>query len=115
MAIVIIVKNSQNSQTTSFEVNRKLIIGNSPYCDIFIDDRSIAKMQCEIAPHKSGHVVARNLDQKKVVMINALRLKRSPVRVEDRIVIGNYEIRLDPKELTEQEAKTLLSDFEEYV
>lgn len=115
MAIVLIVKNSENSQTTSFEVNRKLIIGNSPYCDIFIDDKSVAKMQCEIAPHKSGHIVVRNLDQKKIVLINALRLKRSPVRVEDRIFIGAYEMRLDPGALTDEEAKTLLTDFEEYV
>lgn len=66
MAVVIVVTRNDNPHDIKeFSVNKKLILGNSIYCDVVLEDKNIAGLQCEIQPVKTGHIIAKNLDSKK--------------------------------------------------
>ena len=114
----IIMKAIRNDGVTNkieFKISRKLIVGNSGYCDIILEDKSISKMQCEIIPSKSGHVIIRNLDLKKEVFLNTSRLKRSALKVTDTLKIGPFVLIIDPDYLTEEELSIINSEYEEFV
>lgn len=116
MAIVLEIKNlNEPDDIQKIEINRRIVIGSSMYCDIVLKDKLVSTLQCEVAPHKSGHIIAKNLDLKKEVFINSLRLKRSPITLLDRVRIGAYEIKIIDSLLTDQERENLNTDFEEFV
>lgn len=116
MAVVIVITRPDRPQVINeIPVNRKLVIGNSIYCDVVLDDKSIASMQCQIHPVKTGHVVATNLDLKKEVLINQSRLKKSAIKADDVLKIGPFILRIDPTKLTPEELKILNTEYEEFV
>lgn len=116
MAIVLEVKNlNEPSDIQTIEIDRRIVMGSSLYCDIVLRDKLISTLQCEVLPHKSGHIIVKNLDLKKEVFINSLRLKRSPFTLLDRLRIATYEIKIIEFHLTDQEREILNSDFEEFV
>lgn len=116
MPIIMVATRADKPEVKiEFVVSRKLILGNSMYCDVILEDRSIANMQCEIMPVKTGHVVARNLDLKKEVHLNHLRLKRSALKASDILKIGIFELKMDVSQLTEEEAAIVSSEYEEFV
>lgn len=116
MAIILQIKRSNSASVIKeIEVNRKLILGQSLYCDVVLDDKLVAGMQCELLRAKSGHIIAKNLDPKKEVLINNSRLKRSQIRSNDALTIGPFILEFDQEKLTPEEASLLDSEFEEYV
>lgn len=116
MAVVLIVSHVFNlEEAQEILVNRKIVLGNSMYCDVVLRDKNIASLQCEINTHKSGHILARNLDPKKDVFINNSRLKRSPIGLDDVVRIGSYNVRIDLSRLSPDEEVILKSEFEEFV
>jgi hypothetical protein len=116
MAVVIVVTRPDRPEMKiEFSVSRKLILGNSLYCDVVLEDKLIAGMQCEIFPAKTGHVMARNLDSKKEVLINMSRLKKAPLKADDVIKIGPFVLRIDPTQLTSEELIIINSEYEEFV
>lgn len=116
MAIVIVISRTDKPEDKKeIAVDRKLVLGHSVYCDVVLDDKTVAGMQCEIQRAKTGHVLARNLDLKKEVHLNQLRLKRSPIKSDDVLKIGPFVLRIDPTRLTAEEAAILNSEYEEFV
>lgn len=96
-------------------LTRKIILGNSMYCDVVLEDKTVASMQCEIQPVKTGHIVVRNLDSKKEVLLNQARLKKSAIKADDVLKIGPFILRIDPTELTAEELAVLNTEYEEFV
>lgn len=116
MAIVLVVTRSDKpNDIKEIAVNRKLVVGNSVYCDIVLEDKAVASMQCEILPVKSGHIVAKNLDQKKEIHINQLRLKKAAIKADDVLHIGPFLIRIDPTKLTPEELAVINTEYEEFI
>ena len=115
MAIIIIVSRpDQPELRQEFSVTRKIVVGQSVYCDVKLDDKLVSSMQCQIQPTKTGHIVVTNLDQKREVFLNQSRLKRSSLKVNDVLKIGPFVLQLDPNKLTDDELKIINTEYEEY-
>ena len=116
MAVVIVITRHDNPQEIKkFPVTKKMIIGNSIYCDVVLEDKTIASMQCEILPVKSGHIIAKNLDSKKEILLNQTRLKRSAITSTDILKIGQFLLSIDKEQLTEEELAVINTEYEEFV
>ena len=117
MALVIKISRPDKPQTEvkSVTLTRKLILGNSVYCDVVLEDKSVAGMQCEIVTAKTGHVVVKNLDSKKEVLLNQLRLKKSSIKTDDILKIGPFILQLDGSQLTPEELAVVNTEYEEFV
>lgn len=116
MAVVIVITRPDNPEIQKvISVDKKLVIGSSMYCDIVLEDRTVASMQCQLQPAKTGHILATNLDTKKEVLLNQSRLKRSAIKADDVIKIGPFILRVDPTQLTADELKIMNTEYEEFV
>lgn len=116
MAVFIVVTRPDKPEVLKeVAVTRKLVLGNSVYCDIILDDKAVAQMQCEIVQAKTGHIVAKNLDLKKEVLHNQARLKKAALKVDDVLKVGPYIVRIDPTKLTQEELVVINSEYEEFV
>jgi hypothetical protein len=116
MAVVIVITRPDKPEVQKIiSLDRKLILGSSVYCDIVLEDKTIASMQCQFQPVKTGHVVATNLDLKKEVLINQSRLKKAALRVDDIMKIGPFILKIDTSQLTVDELMILNSEYEEFV
>lgn len=116
MAVVLVITREDNPHDIKeVAVTRKLVLGHSVYCDVVLEDKTVASMQCEIQQVKSGHIVAKNLDAKKEVLINQLRLKKSAIKTEDVLKIGPFLLSIDPDQLTPEEKIVLNTEYEEFV
>jgi hypothetical protein len=117
MAFVIVISRPDKPQedTRSIPLTRKMIMGNSIYCDIVLDDKTVASMQCEIQPVKTGHIVVKNLDGKKEVLHNQVRLKKAAIKADDVLKIGPFLLRIDPTQLTPEELAVINTEYEEFV
>lgn len=116
MAVVIVITHSENNEIKELvQVDRKLILGSSIYCDIFLEDKGISGMQCQFHRAKTGHLVATNLDLKKEVLLNQTKLKKAALKANDVLKIGHFVLSLDLEELTPEEKKIMDSEYEEFV
>lgn len=116
MAVVIVITRPDKPEVhLAVAVDKKLVIGSSIYCDVVLEDRTVASMQCQIQTAKTGHILATNLDVKKDVLINQSRLKRSAIKADDVLKIGPFILRVDPTQLTPEELKILNTEYEEFV
>lgn len=116
MAMVIVITRPDKPEMQKIiSVDKKLVIGSSVYCDVVLEDRTVASMQCQIQPAKTGHIVATNLDIKKEVLLNQSRLKKAAIKADDVLKIGPFVLRLDPTQLTADELKILNTEYEEFV
>ena len=115
MAIVLQISRSDNPDNVQeILVNGKMVMGQSIYCDVKLDDKLVANMQREIRTAKSGHIVVTNLDLKREVYINKARLKKSGLKVSDVLIIGPFEIKINSEKLTEKELEVLSMKYIEY-
>ncbi len=116
MAVVIVITRPDKPEDIKeIAVTRKLVLGHSVYCDVVLDDKTVASMQCEIQPVKTGHIVAKNLDGKREVHLNQVRLKRSAIKADDVLKIGPFILRIDPTKLTPEELAVINTEYEEFV
>lgn len=116
MAVVIVITRHDNPHDIKeVQVTRKLVLGNSVYCDVVLEDKTVASMQCEIQPVKTGHIVAKNLDAKKEVLINQSRLKKSALNSDDVLKIGPFLLSIDKDQLTPEELAVINTEYEEFV
>jgi len=116
MAVFLVVQRQDKpEEKIEIQVSKRIVLGQSQYCDVFLNDKNIAKMQCEIEPVKSGHIVATNVDKKKDVFLNENKLKRSGIKKDDVLKIGQYIVRIDSSKLTPEELAVINSEFEEFV
>lgn len=116
MAVVIVITRPDIPEIKNeILVNRKLVIGHSIYCDVVLDDKTIAGLQCQIHRVKTGHVLATNLDLKKEVLLNQSRLKRAAIKADDVLKIGPYILQIDHTKLTPEELSILNTEYEEFV
>ncbi|AUN98751.1 hypothetical protein DOM21_07325 [Bacteriovorax stolpii] len=116
MAFILVISRPDMPEVKKeITVDRKLVLGNSLYCDVVLEDKTIASMQCEILPVKTGHIVAKNLDLKKEVHLNQLRLKRSALKLDDTLKIGPFVLKIDPTKLTPEELAIINTEYEEFV
>lgn len=113
--IIVITRPDKPEDIKEITVNRKLVLGNSVYCDIVLEDKAVASLQCEILPAKTGHIVVKNLDLKKEVHLNHSRLKRSAIKADDVLKIGPFVLRIDPTQLTPEELAIINTEYEEYI
>ena len=116
MAVFIVVTRPDKPEVIKeIAVTRKLVFGNSIYCDLVLDDKMVASMQCEVVQVKSGHIVIKNIDEKKEVLLNKGRLKRAAIKADDVLTIGPFILRIDPTKLTPEELAILNSEYVEFV
>lgn len=116
MAVVIVISHPTKPELQQqFSVTGKLVLGNSVYCDVKLDDKLVASMQCQVQPTKSGHIVVTNLDLKKEVYLNKTRLKKSSLRVDDVLKIGPFVLTIDPLKLTPEELEVINTEYVEYI
>lgn len=116
MAVVIVVTRQDNPQDIKeFTVTKKLVLGNSIYCDVVLEDKTVASMQCEIQPAKTGHIIAKNLDAKKEVLLNQTRLKRAAISSNDILKIGPFLVSINKERLTAEELALINTEYEEFV
>ena len=116
MALVLLITRSdQPDVLKTVPVEKKLILGSSIYCDIVLEDRSVASMQCEVWPARSGHLLIKNLDSKKEVLLNQSRLKKAALKIEDTIKVGAFLMKIDSTQLTVEEIAVLNTEYEEFV
>lgn len=116
MAYVLLIQRSDKPEMKmEIPVAKRIVIGASPYCDVHLDDKMIAKMQCEIEPAKTGHIVATNIDKKRDVFLNEGKLKRAGIKKDDVLKIGIYTVRIDSSKLTPDELAIINTEYEELV
>ncbi len=117
MAVVLVLERSDKKDDPKVEIPivKKIVLGQSPYCDVTLNDKMVAKMQCEIEFSKSGHIVVTNVDQKRDVFLNKSKLKRAGLKLDDVLKIGPFVLRIDPTKLTPEESAVINTEFEEYV
>jgi hypothetical protein len=116
MAFVFVVTRLDKPEIqNNIPIDKKLVLGSSIYCDVVLADKSIASMQCQIQPVKTGHIVVTNLDMKREVLVNQTRLKKSAIKADDVLKIGPFLLRLDPAQLTADELIVLSTEYEEFV
>lgn len=116
MAVVIVIQRTDKPESKmEIPIVKKIILGQSMYCDVILDDKMVAKMQCEIEPAKSGHIVVTNIDKKRDVYLNESKLKRSGFKKGDVIKIGPFVLSIDPSQLTPEEQAIINSEYEEFV
>ncbi len=116
MAVVILISRLDNPQIIKeIAVTKKIVLGNSIYCDVVLEDKTVASMQCEILQVKSGHIIAKNLDLKKEVLLNQTRLKKSSLTSTDILKIGPYLLSIDNEKLTPEELAVINTEYEEFV
>ena len=72
-------------------------------------------MQCEIHPVKTGHIIAKNLDTKKEVLLNQSRLKKAALSSTDILKIGPFLVSIDKDQLTPEELAVINTEYEEFV
>jgi pSer/pThr/pTyr-binding forkhead associated (FHA) protein len=113
--ILVITRTDKPNEVKAIPLDRKLIVGHSLYCDVVLEDKTVANMQCEIQPVKSGHIVVKNLDGKKEVLLNQVKLRKSAIKADDVLKIGPFILRIDPRELTPEETALLNAEYEEFV
>ncbi|MBC7541039.1 MAG: FHA domain-containing protein [Bacteriovorax sp.] len=115
MAIVLVISRPDKPEIKQeISVNGKMVIGQSVYCDVKLDDKLIANMQCQVHTAKSGHIVVTNLDLKREVYINKTRLRKSSLKVDDVLTIGPFVIIIDPDKLTLEELEVINTEYIEY-
>lgn len=115
MAIVLLISRADKPESIQeIFVRGKMVMGQSVYCDVKLDDKLVANMQCEVQTVKSGHIVVTNLDQKREVYINKTRLKKSSLKLEDVLKIGPFVITISPEKLTPEELEVINSEYIEY-
>ncbi|MBY0413416.1 MAG: FHA domain-containing protein, partial [Bdellovibrionales bacterium] len=112
MAVIIVVSRPDRPQQDELfiEINRKLIFGNSMYCDVVLGDKMVANMQFEILAAKTGHIIVKNLDAKKELHLNQARLlslKKTSIKADDVLKVGPFVLRIDPTKLTQEELAVL--------
>lgn len=116
MAVVIVITRHDNPQDIKeISVTKKIILGNSIYCDVVLEDKTVASMQCEILQAKSGHIIIKNLDSKKEVLLNQTRLKKASITSTDVLKIGPYLLSIDNDQLTPEELAVINTEYEEFV
>lgn len=116
MAVVIVITRHDNPQDIKeITVTKKLVLGNSIYCDVVLEDKTVASMQCEIQPSKTGHIIAKNLDAKKEVLLNQTRLKKAALNSTDILKIGPFLLSIDKDQLTAEELAVINTEYEEFV
>ena len=116
MAVVIVITRHDNPQDIKeIAVTKKIILGNSIYCDVVLEDKAVASMQCEILQVKSGHIIAKNLDLKKEILLNQTRLKKSAITSSDILKIGPFLLSIDKDQLTAEELAIINTEYEEFV
>ncbi len=115
MSVVIVIERIDKEDRKEIAVEKKLILGQSVYCDITLDDKMIAKMQCEIELAKSGHVVMTNIDRKRDVYLNESKLKKSGIKVSDKVKIGPFILSIDSSKLTPEELEIINTEYEEFI
>lgn len=116
MAVFLVVTRPDKPEVLEeIAVTRKLVLGNSVYCDVVLDDKMVASMQCEVIQVKTGHIVVKNIDLKREVLLNQSRLRKSAIKPDDEIKIGPFVVRIDPTKLTVEEIAVLNSEYEEFV
>lgn len=115
MAIVLVISRLDKPEVKQeVSVNGKMVIGQSIYCDVLLDDKLVSSMQCQLQTTKSGHILVTNLDMKKEVYLNTSRLKRSSFKVDDVLKIGPFVITIDPNKLTPAELEIINTEYIEY-
>lgn len=116
MALAIVISRTDKAMENKIiPLTRKIILGNSVYCDVVLEDKSVASMQCEIITAKSGHIVFKNLDGKKEVLLNQTRIKKSAMKSDDVLKIGPFTLTIDHSQLTEEELAIINTEYEEFV
>lgn len=116
MAVFLVVTRPDKPEVLKeIAVTRKLVLGNSVYCDLFLDDKMVASMQCEVVQAKTGHIVVKNIDAKRDILLNQVRFKKSVIKPDDELKIGPFVLRIDPTKLTPEELEVLNSEYEEFV
>ena len=116
MAIVIVISRPDRPEVMQeVSIDRKLVLGHSVYCDVILDDKMVGKMQCEILPVKTGHIVVKNLDLIKEVHLNQSRVKKAAIKADDVLKIGPFILRIDPTKLTPEELAVINTEYEEYI
>lgn len=115
MAIVLVISRPDKpEQKQEISVNGKMVLGQSVYCDVLLNDKLVSGMQCQLQPTKDGHLLVTNLDMKREVYINKSRLKRSSLRADDVLKIGPFVLSIDQSKLTAEEMDLLNTEYVEY-
>lgn len=116
MAVFLVVTRPDKPEVIKeIAVTRKLVLGNSVYCDLVLDDKMVASMQCEVIQAKSGHIVVKNIDAKREILLNQVRFKKSAIKPDDELKIGPFVVKIDHEKLTQEELAVLNSEYEEFV
>lgn len=115
MAIILVISRTDKPELKQeISISGKMVIGQSPYCDVKLDDKLISSMQCQVQTTKSGHIVVTNLDLKREVYINTMRLKKSILKLDDVLKIGPFVITIDSNKLTPAELEVINTEYIEY-
>ncbi len=116
MAVFLVVTRPDKPEVMhEIAVTRKIVMGNSLYCDVVLDDKMVASMQCEVVQVKTGHIVVKNIDAKREILLNQVRIKKSAMKPDDEMKIGPFVVKIDPTKLTVDELAVLNSEYEEFV
>lgn len=116
MAVVFVLSRADKpGEKLEIPIKEKLLLGKSVYCDVKLDDKLIASIQCEIKTTKSGHVVVQNMDLKREVFLNQSKVKKSAIKATDVLKIGPFELSIDQSQLTQEEMSIINTDYEEMV
>jgi hypothetical protein len=116
MAVIIVITRLDRPEVEQFiPLAKKIVLGSSIYCDIHLEDKMLAKMQCQIQKMSTGQVIISNLDFKRDILLNETRIRKAAIRANDVVKIGAFLLKVDATQLTEEEIQILNTDYEEIV
>jgi hypothetical protein len=115
MAIVLVITRPDKPELlTEVPVVGKMVFGQSVYCDVLLADKLVANMQFQVHTVTSGQLLITSLDKKREIFINKSRVKISPLKINDVLEIGPFNISIDTAKLTLAEKEGIDMEYVEY-
>lgn len=105
MAIVLIIQDPQGVMA-ELPLLQKIILGRSSSCDYKIEDTKISGKHCSFECIK-GEVIFTDLGSTNGSFLNNSKASKSPVRINDVVLIGGTTIKIDEKRLNLDEKKAI--------
>lgn len=83
---------------------RRLTVGRSEECDIFIAEKKISRTHCEIVVEKDG-IFLHDLGSTNGTYVNAKKVSQTDLKDKDKVRVGTNIIQLAVTMQTEEAAK----------
>ncbi|MGD8372446.1 MAG: ATP-binding protein [Syntrophobacterales bacterium] len=89
---LLIIKGPGEGQAYPLD-DDEVIIGRDASCQVSLDDRTLSRQHAKIMRH-DGVLTIEDLGSVNGILVNGVRVSKSDLKEDDRLTLGNVELRL---------------------